>query len=106
MNKKRIAMLMAIYKSALTLDNMDNGFLIKNADGSIDNLFDYQYLMKSGYIEFIDGERYAVITFDGVNFIEDYIERIKEDSFAILDLSNMVNQLLMDRIYRSLDSRA
>lgn len=103
--KKRLTHLAAIYRSAIVMDDMDHKFLIEDADGVIDNLFDYQYLSEAGYIETViddDGKHCAVITFDGVVCVEEFMDSITSDIDAI-DFIGTVNNLVLDKINRNLD---
>lgn len=84
MNKKRLTMLTAIYALTRSLDDMDAEFLISDSEGEIDNLFDYQYLERKGYIQLVPADfdcdkSYAVLTIYGVDYVEEQLEQVNKD---------------------------
>ncbi|MBS4191202.1 hypothetical protein KHA94_13515 [Bacillus sp. FJAT-49705] len=103
MNKTRIAILLAIYEFTRSLDNMDAEFLISDINGKVNNLFDYQRMERKGYIELLEiyptpfesSKCYAVLTVDGVDYIEKYLEFTDKEEMEIQALN-----LRLDRMER------
>ncbi|MGN7941997.1 hypothetical protein [Metabacillus sp. 22489] len=96
MKKERLDLLMEIYNEAIEYDNFYNGYKITNLEGTITDLFNYQYLEESGYIKIelsTNGKHYAQLTIQGVNFIEEHLRKEEQERQLQREFENYTEKL-------------
>ncbi|PEJ32292.1 hypothetical protein CN689_14275 [Peribacillus butanolivorans] len=88
MKPSRLGLLKKVYDEAVKFNTMQSGLNLRNKEGYVDNVFDYEYLKAKRYITLTDdkGGLYACITCDGIEVVEDALEDKKDKLLCELKL--------------------
>ncbi|MEH7324904.1 hypothetical protein V7129_18785 [Cytobacillus firmus] len=102
MEQERLNLLTAVYTSAKGFDNMEEPYLVSNVDGTIDDMFNIQYMEGKGWIETQEdkGKVYVSITSDGVDIAERYLNSVS--GFKKIGMDNIIANLILDKIDRKM----